>query len=188
MCQNTEYPELRDALDVRYSSYFASLGINILPISNNPNTTKQILDKVKPEGIILSGGNDLNEFAVREHTEDKLIEFCIKKNKPIIGICRGAQKLNQYFGGSANKIQGHVGTLHEIWDHRERLSASVNSFHNYGICKHTLSAELLPICYSNDGSIEAFRHIDMPILGVMWHPERMNDACVVFENLMKEVL
>jgi putative glutamine amidotransferase len=27
---------------------------------------------------------------------------------------------------------------------------------------------------SDDGSIEAFRHVNKKILGIMWHPERYN--------------
>ena len=185
---NQEYPELRDALDVRYNLYFESLGIYVLPVSNNPHTAKVILNEVNPSGVILSGGNDLNEFFVREQTENELINYCIKNNKPIIGICRGAQKLNQYFGGDVEKLHGHVGTCHNVWQDGNCLPKAVNSFHNYGIFEHTLSIEMLPLFTCQDGSIEAFRHRKYPFLGIMWHPERMDDPCVLFKELLGNVL
>ena len=66
------------------------------------------------DGLVLHGGVDISsssynekpindEFLVdkkRDNYELKLIELCFKKNKPILGICRGAQILNVFLGGS----------------------------------------------------------------------------------------
>ena len=46
----------------------------------------------------------------------------------------------------------------------------VNSYHDYSITK--LGKNLDKIAHSKDGSIEAFKHKNKKILGIMWHPER----------------
>lgn len=46
----------------------------------------------------------------------------------------------------------------------------MNSYHDYSITK--LGNSLNTLAKSDDGSIEAFKHINKRILGIMWHPER----------------
>jgi putative glutamine amidotransferase len=48
----------------------------------------------------------------------------------------------------------------------------VNSYHDYSIT--ALGEPLSIIANSNDGSIEAFKHVNKRILGIMWHPDRYN--------------
>ena len=64
----------------------------------------------------------------------------------------------------------------------------VNSFHNYGI--KALVKELSSIYYSKDKYIECFKHKELKILGLMWHPERHlpfknNDKKIITKNIMK---
>ena len=52
----------------------------------------------------------------------------------------------------------------------------VNSFHNNIIIETKLGKNLTTIAMdTNDESVEAFIHSNYPIIGVMWHPERMKD-------------
>ena len=50
----------------------------------------------------------------------------------------------------------------------------VNSYHNNLIkTEDDLGQQLEPIAYCpDDESVEGFKHVKLPILGVMWHPER----------------
>jgi len=49
---------------------------------------------------------------------------------------------------------------------------NVNSYHQFGIEKLALNSSLKPIAWAEDGSIEALMHKELPIYGIMWHPER----------------
>ena len=78
--------------------------------------TSAYLPEPEPEkydALILSGGGDVDPqrygeentacFGVdpaRDEAEFRLIEAYLRAGKPIMGICRGHQVLNVYFGGS----------------------------------------------------------------------------------------
>ena len=69
------------------------------------------------DGIVLPGGVDLNPALYHEENTDSVgindaldrlefavIEWAVAEKIPVLGICRGFQILNVYFGGSL--IQG----------------------------------------------------------------------------------
>ena len=48
----------------------------------------------------------------------------------------------------------------------------VNSFHHNIINQKKLGQNLEPFAMANDNTIEGFYHSELPIVGIMWHPER----------------
>ena len=147
--------ELRDNLDVRFYSFFKKCGLTIIPVSNNLENFNVFMKLIKPNGIILSPGGDSKKKDTRFLIEKKLLEYSIKKNVPILGICRGAQFINNYFGGKLLKTNNHVKRNHRIYG---RISNNqilkVNSFHDFAIDKKncTKILKFMPmqkICQSN---------------------------------------
>jgi putative glutamine amidotransferase len=92
--------------------------------------------------------------------------------KPIVGFCHGAFAVNDLSGGINGYIDGHVQTEHEII--MDNKIHTVNSYHGQSIQK--LGPDMETIAMDMDGNIEAFRHKTLPIYGVVWHPERMNNS------------
>lgn len=181
MVTNTSYPEIRDALDVQWGRFFFEMNwIPVIIPSMYP--IELFLEQMSIDGIILTGGNDL--YSVNQNDLSKkrdayelfLIDYALNNKIPILGICRGMQLINEYFGGTLKEINGHTSTEHSITIEKENrfLKAynrnSVNSFHNYTI--DTMGNDLKIAGRSNDGAIEAFEHSTKPILSLMWHPER----------------
>ncbi|MBA4741019.1 MAG: gamma-glutamyl-gamma-aminobutyrate hydrolase family protein, partial [Burkholderiales bacterium] len=60
-----------------------------------------------------------------------------------------------------------VRTRHQL---QGQISAEVNSYHDYSLAACPKSFEVL--ARSQDGEIEAIRHLSLPWEGWMWHPER----------------
>ena len=78
----------------------------LILIPNNTNNLKKYFDKINPDGIILTGGNNVNPSCMEEkmnlkvylknYIEKQLLETAINKQVPILGICRGFQFINVF--------------------------------------------------------------------------------------------
>lgn len=160
--------ESRDALDQRLSAFVANCGYVPVPV---PNSLGHELDTwlsvIRPSGVILSGGNDISTYPERDQTETALINYAYMHKVPLLGICRGMQMLAHWSGTALRSVQGHVGTRHFI---SGEMSGLVNSYHRFVLddCPENFHVS----ASSEDGEIEAIRHLFLPLEGWMWHPER----------------
>ena len=48
----------------------------------------------------------------------------------------------------------------------------LHCYHDSGFTAADLPETLEPLAQTGDGCIEAFRHRHLPVLGILWHPER----------------
>lgn len=151
------------------------------------------------DGLVLPGGGDIcpsyfDQPVIDTRKADPdldraqfhiLYQF-LHTHKPILGICKGMQLLNVFFGGDLNQ---HVDSadLHQWngadqWHQTRALKDSVleklygaefevNSAHHQSIGNAGQDLEIIQ--HSEDGIPEAIAHEFLPILGVQWHPERM---------------
>ena len=176
-----------DFIDHYWLKAFEKQNINYTLLPNNQILSKTILRKNNL--LILAGGNDIisnkKESKLRNKIENNLIKEAIKLKIPIIGICRGAQLINIYFGGKIRKIQFHMRTRHNIFFKKNGIirknKLNVNSFHNYGIGHKDLSKKLEVIAIDNKKNVEMFTHKEKNILGIMWHPEREKNLKNLFQ-------
>lgn len=168
--------ERRDALDQRLAGVLAACGLLAVPVPNQPELVAALWQAVRPQGLVLSGGNDLNEYGgdspERDHTERVLLDLALAEHQPVLGICRGLQMMVHYFGGSLQRVAGHTATRHGVSGALRdlQLDAEVNSYHDWGIAE--LGGVLQPLAHASDGTVEAAGHHGQRVLGIMWHPER----------------
>lgn len=162
--------ERRDALDQRLSAFVTAIGALAFPVPNGlqeQGRLREWLDALSPDGILLSGGNDVGGQPDRDGVERMLLNWSTERRLPVLGICRGMQMMASAAGGRLKRVTGHVRTRHVL---DGVLVGTVNSFHDHALDGCPASYRVLAV--SEDGSIEAIRHEDLPFEGWMWHPER----------------
>ena len=179
------YVEKRDAISHDWSNFLEKIDLIPVFIPNSLSDTVSFLESFGLNGIILSGGDNLGVHPDRDKTELECLKFAITKKIPVLGVCRGMQLINNFFGGSIVQSDNnkHVRNNHAIKILDSNISKIlktnsivVNSYHNNLITKDVLAPSLMSIAIDEtDNSIECLRHEKYPILGVMWHPERNPD-------------
>lgn len=133
------------------------------------------MNNIKLNLIISLGGNSLMSLkpsdanSMRNRLDNYYLKLAIKKKIPFLGFCYGAQFIANFFKSKIKKKINHSNKIHKITLISNK-KFFVNSYHDYSITRLGNSLNLL--AKSNDGSIEAFKHINKRILGIMWHPER----------------
>lgn len=193
----SSHKEWRDNVDQRIIQFIEKFGGIPVGMPNNISNSELYIERIKPEYIILTGGNTVSsklyesngikeETYIRDMTEYALLNYAITHKIPVFGICRGMQLINVYFGGRLDYLSGHTNTSHLINIVNTDLKYEVNSYHNQAITKDNISSNLNFVAISNDGNVEALKHKEFNIWGVQWHPEREVNLSNIDEKIMKE--
>lgn len=153
------------------------------------------------DGLVLCGGVDIDPARygqpvagsvginpARDAAEFALVDAFLRADKPILGICRGHQLLNVYFGGSLiqhireaedHVMHDRVDSVHGIVAEPHSRLASlygrqfhVNSAHHQAVDR--VGAGLFVTACALDGTVEALEHKSLPVMSVQWHPERIS--------------
>jgi N5-(cytidine 5'-diphosphoramidyl)-L-glutamine hydrolase len=164
--------ETRDALDVRWASLLWGLGMLPIPISSGIADTDAYVRSLEPDGVLLSGGNNITESPERDAIESALLRYSMASGTPVLGVCRGMQMINVFLGGTLAQVEGHIAVRHRLFGPEQDGTREVNSYHHQGVVRETIAPGLEILAWSEDQSIESVRHRSLPWVGIMWHPER----------------
>ncbi|MCP5066712.1 MAG: glutamine amidotransferase [bacterium] len=182
-----EARERRDALDQQWYRVLDRVELTPVLIPNHIGLCAEMSEYLRSLsvcGAILTGGNDLggvqgakNPAVERDQVEGALIDACESRGLPVLGVCRGFQKLVLHHGGQPSPLTGHVAKphpVHLVGDSAMPLKErrEVNSFHDFGLAPEDLGPHMIAIAHSPDGFVEAAVHRELPHWGIMWHPER----------------
>lgn len=169
----SSYSERRDALDQRWGDFFRRCGLTPVLLPNNVAQVRSLLKKIKLQGYVLSGGNDLKRYGgdvpERDAVERLLLRTAVSHRLPVIGVCRGMQALQEFYGIRLARVRGHVMKRQKIFI--DGKPETVNSYHNWGSAGPQKPLAVWASAF--DGVVKAVSHPMLPLHGIMWHPERL---------------
>lgn len=194
-----------DVMESDYIRFFEALDVKVWVVSNFTRDVEALFDTMKVDFVILTGGGSIpNEYyghvanepqqENRDRVEKTLLEECMKREIPVLGICRGMQFINGYFGGKVEKfsdlpIPRPNGRDHAVYSEFLQKNIMVNNFHNDGIMRDGLADGMKPFAIDSDnGVVEAFCSERKKILALQWHPERRFESVEAKEESRRIIM
>lgn len=196
----------------------AGKNTEVIRLSHHENN----LDDIKKcDGILLTGGEDVHpryykkkEFLelcheldeIRDAFEWKVLGHAEQNKLPLLGICRGLQIANVYFGGT---LLPHIPAFGKF-DHSK--AGPDDRYHSLQVDPNSLLREIVQVpegeinsahhqaadrigkglvanALSPDGIVEGLERQDKKeeafLLLVQWHPERMHDQDSPFSKSIR---
>jgi carbamoyl-phosphate synthase small subunit len=148
-------------------------------------TAKEAL-ALSPDGIFLSNGPGDPEpctYAVEAAKE-------LMEKLPVFGICLGHQILGLACGGKTFKLKfGHRGANHPVKNLATGQVEITSQNHGFSVDQALFERPEFVQTHVNlnDGTVEGFRHRELPLLSVQYHPEASpgpHDSHYLFEEFV----
>jgi len=134
------------------------------------------LERLAPEGVILSGGPASVYDADAPQLRPEVLEALVAGTHPVLGICYGMNVLNRAFGGevvrASRKEYGPADIRIVRMDPLLALGGrSTRVWMSHGDQMTAVPAEFETLATSANSPHAAFRHRTLPLYGVQFHPE-----------------
>lgn len=161
-----------DSFVFNLARYLEELGESTLVIRNDAVSVREVLH-LDPSHLILSPGPCTPAEA----------GICVELARlgstriPILGVCLGHQCLADAFGARIVRGQPVHGKVSDArHEGRDLLTGlpdplQVTRYHALVVDPDSLTDELIPLAWTEDGTIMALRHRTRPAWGVQFHPE-----------------
>lgn len=158
----------------------AAQGLDLLVVPSS--FTAAQVDALAPDALFYSNGP--GDPAALTGVVKNLRELAGRY--PVAGICLGHQLLGLALGGKTFKLKfGHHGLNHPV---KDLTTGKIEiSSQNHGFCVDVSDLDFLEKTHVNlnDGTLEGFRHKELPILAIQHHPEAgpgPHDSCYFFSR------
>jgi putative glutamine amidotransferase len=193
----------------------------IIPLTDDMSIIDEFCGRI--DGLMMSGGNDidpkmygekprvkLDELSdLRDNMEKRMLDNALENKTPILGICRGLQMINIYFGGTlyqdiktdlpdalnheasteSKNLEDKAHTLQiektsKLFEILGTESLESNTHHHQAVKK--LGKGLKVTARTEDGIVEGLEtDDDRFIIAVQSHPESLGSVIPTWGNLFE---
>ncbi|MGE5175291.1 MAG: glutamine-hydrolyzing carbamoyl-phosphate synthase small subunit [Hyphomicrobiales bacterium] len=147
----------------------AAIGCDVTVVPATTSAAEALA--LDPEGIFFSNGPGDPEACVYAIEAARAL---IGTGRPVFGICLGHQILGLACGGSTFKLKyGHHGGNHPVKNLATGQVEITAQNHGFAVEPSLFDGATYVLTHVNlnDGTVEGFRHRDLPVFSVQYHPE-----------------
>jgi len=151
--------------------YLMELGAEVQVVRNDALTARDAIASNAQAFLISPGPCTPNEAGISLD----LVAACADLKKPLLGVCLGHQAIGQHFGGQVVRgglMHGKTCPVeHDGTGLFEGLPSPFTATRYHSLIVTDIPADLVVNATADDASVMGFRHRDLPIHGVQFHPE-----------------
>ena len=137
------------------------------------------------DSFILTGRKENNRIMNKVNSE--IIKHAISEKNSLLGICYGAEILNQTQGGTIRPHNSRISGEETVVVEKENeiCHDKINVFESHRWEISQLGKELHCLASSKSCKYEIIKHDNHAIFGTQFHPEMSNDGQLLIESFLK---
>ena len=151
--------------------YLMELGQEVKVVRNDALTAHEAVASKAEAFLISPGPCTPNEAGVSLD----LVAACAAAGKPLLGVCLGHQAIGQHFGGRVVRgglMHGKTSPImHDGSGVFAGLPSPFTATRYHSLVVEDVPEALVVNATADDGFVMGFRHAELPIHGVQFHPE-----------------
>lgn len=151
--------------------YLMELGADVKVVRNDAMTVNEAIASGASAFLLSPGPCTPNEAGISLD----LVAACANARLPLLGVCLGHQSIGQYFGGNVVRgglMHGKTSPVsHDGTGLFAGLPSPFTATRYHSLIVEDIPESLIVNATADDGSVMGFRHKELPIHSVQFHPE-----------------
>ena len=160
-----------DSFTFNLVHYLMELGADVDVVRNDAISAGQALSSGAKAFLISPGPKTPDHAGISLD----LVAACADAGKPLLGVCLGHQSIGQHFGGKVVRGGLMHGKTSAVHHDGSGVFAGIPSPYTatryHSLIVDDIPNSLVVNATADDGSVMGFRHKELPIHGVQFHPE-----------------